>query len=166
MNTDWLIYPNNNLKITWDVFILFLLIWTATVVPYNIAFLPYRPNIWVVVDLLMDICWFIDIVLIFFTAIKIPGTNRYIINKRDIAYRYIRGWFTLDVITTIPWSLIEYFTKSGGGGSLRLLRLFRTLRLVRAFKVFQFFKIIKFFLEARGKKGGFIDQLTRFPKYV
>lgn len=135
MNSDWIIYPNSNLKISWDILILFLLIWTATVVPYNIAFLPDRSSSWVVVDFLMDICWFIDIVLTFFTAIKIPATTRYIINKRELANRYFRGWFTLDVITTIPWSLIEYFTKSGNGGSLRLLRLFRTLRVVRAFKV-------------------------------
>jgi len=112
-NQEWIILPDNRAKIYWDILILFLLIWTATVAPYIVCFLPMRSKKWTIIETLIDFCWFGDIVLTFFTAIKDPMTGRIEFRKRILAEKYLKSWFVLDVFTTIPWSLITEFGEDG-----------------------------------------------------
>ena len=90
----------------WDSYIFILLVYTATVMPYNICFNTKKSLQRSIMEGFMDFSWFIDIVLTFFTAIK-DKNERFIVNKNVIAKKYLEGWFMIDVVTTLPWTLLD-----------------------------------------------------------
>jgi len=80
-----------------------LLFYTAIVLPYRISFVDELNTSIFVLDLMIDLCFFTDIVITFFTAIQDPISGRYEIRKKKLAMMYLKGWFIIDVVTTIPW---------------------------------------------------------------
>lgn len=101
----WLFMPENKYKNTWDMFIIVLLLYVAVVVPYRVCLIDDSSEFMLWLDCFMDGSFTIDIILTFFTAIKIKDV---IVTRRaHIAKTYIKGWFFLDLITTIPFQLIE-----------------------------------------------------------
>jgi potassium channel len=61
----------------------------------------------------VDICFFIDMVLTFFTAIPDPErTSSTITDKKVIAISYLKSWFVIDLISIIPFA--EILTSSTG----------------------------------------------------
>lgn len=53
-------------------------------------------------------------------------------DQQQVALRYIKGWFLLDLLSTVPFDLMF---GSSGLESMRLLRILRLIRLVRLLKV-------------------------------
>lgn len=74
-------------------------------VPFNVCFVDDITDLQYWFDNLVDFSFFVDIVLAFFTAILKDGDG-YITNHKIIAVMYLKSWFLLDVITTIPFQLI------------------------------------------------------------
>ena len=64
-----LIMPYSIWKKTWDVIIIYHLIYTALIMPFNICFEDETTNAQFIYDLVMDSCFMMDVVLTFFTAI-------------------------------------------------------------------------------------------------
>ena len=57
-------HPNRRPKIIWNIILIFLLVYTATVMPYRIAFIENKIfDAWFYVDLLIDILFLIDVIV-------------------------------------------------------------------------------------------------------
>ena len=67
------------------------------------------------------------------------GSRVYDTSISQIQNHYLRGWFALDVISMIPFSLIP------GGGGLAILRLVRILRLLKLIRVLRASRIYQRF---------------------
>ena len=78
----------------------------AFVLPYNLAFLNETTTVKKVMDMVFDISFLVDIILTFFTAIKIPGQDM-ITSKKKIAKIYLKGWFIFDLLTCVPFEMFE-----------------------------------------------------------
>jgi hypothetical protein len=102
----WLIYPTNKFKYGWDILIIILLVYTALYVPYKVCFIDISTNASFIFDLIVDACFCTDIIITFFTA-KEAKEGHLIIDKKIIAHNYLRGWFTIDLFTSIPFQIIE-----------------------------------------------------------
>lgn len=63
-----LIKPENFYKSMWDIYVMFLLLYTAIWVPFNISFLDHVPTVIQYLDYFVDISFFIDICLTFNTT--------------------------------------------------------------------------------------------------
>lgn len=100
--TGFLIYPSNKLKQAWDLWIVALLLYTAIFVPYRVSFEDDTPTGLFFFELFIDFSFLTDIVVTFF-AVYDDGTGHYVTNKRTIAKNYLSGWFTLDLLTSIPF---------------------------------------------------------------
>ena len=92
----------------------------------------------------MDGLFLLDLVLTFFTGYR-EGV-KLILNRSKIARRYLKGWFTIDLISSLPFQTIEIVYTSSTGSTeinkmLRLLRLPRIYRLVRLFKCVRLMKL-------------------------
>ena len=124
---------------------MFLLIYTALLVPYNVCFVDETTDVQFIFDLMVDFSFMVDIVLTFFTAYEEKGTL--VINRHMIAKNYLKGWFMLDVITTIPFQLLEKMNTDANGASdskaLRLARIPRLYRLLRIFRLLRLLKLLK-----------------------
>ena len=98
----WLLYPGNKYKNMWDVWILVLMVYTATYFPYLICFKDSSGEGQFYLDLFIDFGFFIDIILTFFTVTK--NKDGSLEEERSkIACRYLVTWFPVDSFTTIPW---------------------------------------------------------------
>ena len=92
-----------------------LLVYTALVLPYRVAFEDITPLGWMIVDGIMD-CFFVaDIVLNFLTGFREEnkeGSERggIVMSCRRSALKYVKGWFVIDLLSTLPFQLIELAT--------------------------------------------------------
>jgi hypothetical protein len=149
------VYPGDRVKVAWDAVVMLLVLYTATVVPYVVCFYDEAPQHHVVLDAIVDVCFFIDIILNFFTAIDV-GNGVYETDKRIIAKTYLKGWFLIDVVTTVPYQLLEKLTPNdtdpGGVANAKLLRIGRVSRLHRLLRLLKLFQVMRVF-RARARVG-------------
>jgi hypothetical protein len=100
---------------------------------------------------MVDVCFWIDIILNFRTAIVDPAaTNQsfadLITDWQAIAKAYIRGWFILDVAGSIPVQLFELIldqSGNGGGCSLTSLKALRLNKLARLAKLLKLLRLVR-----------------------
>ncbi len=68
MQARCIIYPENELKAHWDIFITLVLIFTCVVTPYRIALVETDTLGWTVTNYSIDGLFVIDMIIIFNTA--------------------------------------------------------------------------------------------------
>jgi hypothetical protein len=97
--------PNNLIKRVWDLYVILLLLYTAICVPFIVCFNISRDDGFnFVFDLVVDASFLIDIILTFFTALQFH--DQYVVDRPTIAKDYVKGWFVIDILTTIPFQLL------------------------------------------------------------
>ena len=132
-----MISPTNKIKQIWDVLVGILILTCALVTPLNAALdiesVPAFQESLLIFNHLITLIFVIDIVLNFFTAIYLE--DELITNRKMVAKHYLKTWFSVDFLSTLPVYLI-----SGNNNlymAFRTLRLFRLLRLLRVIKLWK-----------------------------
>jgi hypothetical protein len=102
-------------------------------------------------ELFLDGLFITDIFLNFISAYEGDNTVFIEVRFKTIALSYIKSWFLLDVLCSIPFQLID----GGGDGTsksktkllklARLPRLYRLLRILRIFKMLRLFRLSRTF---------------------
>lgn len=136
----FLLMPDDTIKTKWEIFISFILIFTAITTPFRIAFVDKDSNGWIVVNYLVDFSFFADIIMCFFCAFE--DENEELVHDRWlIAKGYMKSWFFIDIVSILP---ISEFMDTGDYASLaRIARLPKLYRLIRMFKLIRLLKVIK-----------------------
>ena len=117
----------------WNVVMGLAVLYTAAYIPFRIAFMSTVPES----DSLAAAGWFVtvlfmvDIGVNFNTAYIDWSVEKLIIDRREVAWRYLTFWFPIDVVSTLP------FDKIVTDGQTQNVRLIRALRLVRVVKLFK-----------------------------
>ena len=65
----WIILSTNNWKFMWDIFIVFVLVFVAFVVPCRLAFVEVDEPVWIWTYQTIDFMFFVDIILTFFSSV-------------------------------------------------------------------------------------------------
>lgn len=133
-----IIHPQSKFKRIWDSIMIFLLLYTATIMPYRIAFIEGMIyDSWWWLDNVLNLLFFIDFLVNCFSAYYDEYDNL-IYNHKKIIFNYFRGWMMVDLIGCLPFDLfLESTTSSGYNNLLRLFRLPRLYRLLRISKIFK-----------------------------
>jgi hypothetical protein len=128
--------PHTRKRLMWDLFVLCLVLFCAFWVPFKAAFGGKLPNgndmmSW---EWLIDICFYIDIVLKFFTGVD--KGYEVVMDRKQIAIDYVwpgkPGWFIVDLVATVEWDLIvEAIKGSHGDGDTETTKLCRLLKVAR-----------------------------------
>lgn len=127
---QWTIAPDRPERQAWDVFMLLLVVYSSVQGPFSIAFKTTTSGM-SAVEWLIDLCFYADIGLSFFTGFD-KGIEVEMDRKKIVRY-YLHGWFIIDFIATVQWDLI--WTAVSGAETSRLVsmvRLLKVLRLARA----------------------------------
>ena len=140
IKVKWIILPNNKYKMLWDYIINFIIFYSIIVTPYQIAFTENNyyskdGNKINIIDLLMDIFLFIDIILNFFTAF-IDKFDKLIIDRKKIVFNYLFSWFIIDFISILP---LNYITKK----NFNYNRLTRLTKIPKLYKIIRFLKLLR-----------------------
>ncbi|KAG8000254.1 Potassium voltage-gated channel subfamily H member 1, partial [Nibea albiflora] len=123
-------------KTTWDWVILILTFYTAIMVPYNVSFKTKQSNVtWLVVDSIVDVIFLVDIVLNFHTTFVGPA-GEVISDPKLIRMNYLKTWFVIDLLSCLPYDVINAFENVDEGisslfSSLKVVRLLRLGRVAR-----------------------------------
>ena len=128
-----IIHPNDPTKMKWDVLIGALIVASVLVIPVRVGFDLPRTGTWDALDYCIDCLFLLDIFASFRTA-TLDENGAYNTVPATICREYLRGWFLVDFLTTVPVDKI-YEAFKGGGQSLRSLKLVRAMRLFRLFKM-------------------------------
>ena len=90
--------PDSRFYWLWMLLIMVLLIWTALYIPYRLAFID-NANLGVfLMECFMDAIFLFDVGLNFFIAYY-DSNNVVITDKKQIAIKYLKTWFTIDLVS-------------------------------------------------------------------
>ncbi|XP_077298437.1 potassium/sodium hyperpolarization-activated cyclic nucleotide-gated channel 2-like isoform X3 [Arctopsyche grandis] len=159
----WVIHPCSSFRFYWDLCMLLLLVANLIILPVAISF--FNDDLstrWIAFNCLSDTIFLIDIVVNFRTGImQQDNSEQVILDPKLIAKHYLRTWFFLDLISSIPLDYIflifnqvnkycrVFFNAAGfvmqdfsesfqilhAGRALRILRLAKLLSLVRLLRL-------------------------------
>lgn len=107
----FVLHPSNRFRQFWDALQVLLLAYLAFTVPYRVGFKEPSYGIWYILEFFVDIYFWIDLFLEFFTAYWEPGEDedvRYVTDLGKIRNRYLRTWFIIDFFATLP---VEYVAR-------------------------------------------------------
>jgi len=145
----FLFHPMEEICVRWNVLVMILMTYLLIAVPFGVCF---EVNVeqnhpFEIANLIVDIFLLLDIILTFNTGL-IEG-DEYISDRRLIAKHYLKGWFTLDVLTSIPFNRIIQATMRKDNDLpfflsfitfLRILKVLRLVKLLRIMKLYESFR--------------------------
>ena len=106
-------------------------LFSTLVTPYRIAFLNDTDADWLIIEVIIDIIYFFDIVFSFLSAYH-NLIEELIDDRKKIACNYLKFWFIVDFISILP---INYIFNSEDVNSLgQLARIPRIYRISKTFK--------------------------------
>lgn len=146
----YLIHPESKFKHIWNVCMILLLIYTALIMPFRVAFMEnVYWDAWTLLETAMDFLFIFDILINLVSSYP-TSEGQYEIRLRTIIWKYGKSWMFLDIFASIPFALIEASEDSAkdyGGNYNDVLRLIRLPRLYRLLRVSKLLKVIsgKFF---------------------
>ena len=97
--------PESTIMKIWQGILIFLLLYTATLMPYKIALIDDSDSIELFyIDTVIDFLFVFDMYVNFNTPILIK-TDIYNNNRREIANNYLKTWFIIDLLASLPMNL-------------------------------------------------------------
>ena len=130
----------------WDFFQVIVLAYVGIAVPYRWCFfIDVEPSSgWFWWNLLVDIYFILDIVINFRTAVR-TDDDELVVEPKEIAKYYLKGWFLIDIISCMPISYVELAMEDDGniGGNLKVLKVFRLLRLAKMLRLARLRRVLK-----------------------
>lgn len=135
----------HNILLIFILVVMLALLYTLTYLPYKIAF--YIDDNYNGLDITVDLCFVMDIVLTFMIAHKKVKSGRLITSHRNIGRMYLKTWFIPDVIATFPYNLVYPLIFDFDSSLSRIpniLRLLRLFKLVKTYKYKQLFAALEY----------------------
>lgn len=135
----YLIDPKERWKIQWDMFLAVIIVYTVVMTPVDLAFYSGKESHDTAVELVLDGFFFADLTFSFRTSFPSSHEGALVLDQWQIAGNYLRSWFLVDLLSSIPFQLVfRGIVASEGLKSVKLLkalRLFRLLKLTRILKL-------------------------------
>ena len=150
----WIIHPLNSAKSAWDLLIFFAvalsLLSTSIVVCFDVPkTYEYILSTWVI-----DALFFIDIIVVSRTA-YFNEDEELVTVPHLIFFRYLKGWFFVDLLSSIPFD--DILDVTGNYVPSEQLKLVRVIRFVRLFKVNQWLTLLAWFQDNLSINPGVLE---------
>jgi len=140
---------NNPLRASWDILIIFCLVYIFFIVPLEVTFDEPSSTGWIILGNVVDLVFWTDIVICFRTTF-VDDSGHEIWDPKRVAKGYIKDFFFIDLICCLPGypvsMIIEEYVMTGGGEEATLLKLGkapRVLKVVRTLKLVKVFRVLK-----------------------
>ncbi|XP_065166642.1 potassium/sodium hyperpolarization-activated cyclic nucleotide-gated channel 2 isoform X7 [Atheta coriaria] len=141
----WVIHPCSSFRFYWDLCMLLLLVANLIILPVAISF--FNDDLstrWIAFNCLSDTIFLIDIVVNFRTGImQQDNAEQVILDPKLIAKHYLRTWFFLDLISSIPLDYIFLIFNQDFGDSFQILHAGRALRILRLAKLLSLVRLLR-----------------------
>ena len=140
-----IIYPEDKFISYWDIWITFVLLFTCIILPARIAFIKpleaaHTIQIWIVINTVLDLFFLVDMIIIFNSAYY-DNYLKIVDDKGVIAKRYLSGWFSIDLLSIIPFDII--FSELHLNGFVRFVKIGKLYKLIKITRLLRLLKILK-----------------------
>lgn len=136
-----IIHPDSSLKTIWGFYMGILMIYTAILVPYVLAFIDSNQrDHWFFIDLLLDVSFFFDVIINLLSAYY-KSDGSFISSRKAIFYNYAKSWMIFDLASCIPFGLFDDSNEQDYQNEYR--SILKLLRLPKLYRVFRIFKVLK-----------------------
>lgn len=137
----FIIYPDDIFLDYWNMLIILLLLYTATIIPYRMILTGSDDTGFIIWDTIVDCLYFIDTLLNCIMAYY-NEEGELVTEKKLIIKKYAKSWMFIDISSCIPIQLIFQTDKNYSkfiriGRLPRLYRLIKMAKLIRVVKVFK-----------------------------
>lgn len=167
---QYVLSPTSDFKKKWDIAQAFILFYLSIIVPIRVGFSIQATGFGYLVDLIVDVYFWLDIAVNFRSGFEDTTTGRVVYDLAEIRKQYLATWFTLDFIASLPIDLvfrlndgtfvcsIESFSTNmcpakktsleradgaNQGQLFRLLKLFRLVRLVKMLRLIRLQRLLE-----------------------
>ncbi|CAG9311863.1 unnamed protein product [Blepharisma stoltei] len=138
-----LFVPDSLFGNLWNTVIILALIYTATFMPFLVAFYDSENEIWQGFDIAIDSIFIIDL-LVNFNMAFYSEDGELVTDRKIIVKTYLKTWFILDLTASFPFSFIS--VSNGSNGSDKLVKL---AKIPRIYRIIRFLRVIKIAKAAR-----------------
>ena len=139
--------PDTRFRRSWDVMMMFLVIFQAMYIPYSVAWQINWGSEWYF-DTIVDVLFITDLCMSFNLAYRPHPQADLVKDRKKIAINYLKCWFWIDLVASVPFDKIALALSDGDDDAsassalgllkgLRLPRLLRLLKIMRLLKVFR-----------------------------
>ena len=131
------IHPDSWSVSIYEVFIILCVCYTAVVEPVKVA---YQTDIAQSADGALDVIFALDIVVQLLIGFHDSGGSRFPeMRLKVVTLRYLRTWFTIDVIAALPFDKLT----SGDSMGTRVPGLIKTVRLVKLKRIMGKWQVLR-----------------------
>ncbi|XP_072166800.1 potassium/sodium hyperpolarization-activated cyclic nucleotide-gated channel 2-like [Diadema setosum] len=138
-----IIHPCSHFRFYWDLLMLLLIMANVILLPVVISFFHNKDmsHGWIIFNCFSDTFFILDVICNFRTGIMNPkSAEQVILIPGQIARHYLRSWFILDLVSSIP---MDYIFLLVGGRNHRLYEVSRALRILRFAKLLSLLRLLR-----------------------
>lgn len=154
----FVLFPDDPFIVFWIWLRTVAVFYSCTMAPFKLSFIEDNELgnelVWTAFDFVLDLVFWIDLVLNFFTAF-FDIDNILVVSKRKIFLNYIFGWFLMDLLSSIPFDLVS------GADINIIVRLSKIPRLLKVFRVLKVMRLVRV-VKSHSFFGGFFKHPQAF----
>ncbi|KAG8594632.1 hypothetical protein GDO81_001273 [Engystomops pustulosus] len=138
----WIIHPYSDFRFYWDFTMLLFMVGNLIIIPVGITFFKDETTTpWIVFNVVSDTFFLMDLVLNFRTGIVIEDNTEIILDPQKIKRKYLRTWFVVDFVSSIPVDYIFLIVEKGIDSEV--YKTARALRIVRFTKILSLLRLLR-----------------------
>uniref|UniRef100_A0A3B5MRG6 Hyperpolarization activated cyclic nucleotide-gated potassium channel 3 n=1 Tax=Xiphophorus couchianus TaxID=32473 RepID=A0A3B5MRG6_9TELE len=137
----WIIHPYSDFRFYWDLLMLLLMMGNLIILPVGITFFrdENTPS-WIIFNVVSDTLFMVDLVLNFRTGIMKEDSTEILLDPRAIRQKYLKTWFLVDFVSSIP---VDYIFLMVDSLDSEVYRTARALRIVRFTKILSLLRLLR-----------------------
>ncbi|XP_037310848.2 potassium/sodium hyperpolarization-activated cyclic nucleotide-gated channel 1 [Pungitius pungitius] len=138
---SWIIHPYSDFRFYWDLLMLMLMMGNLIILPVGITFFREEntPS-WIIFNVVSDTLFMVDLVLNFRTGIIKEDNTEILLDPRAIRQKYLKNWFLVDFVSSIP---VDYIFLMVDSLDTEVYRTARALRIVRFTKILSLLRLLR-----------------------
>uniref|UniRef100_A0A8C7ZTB4 Cyclic nucleotide-binding domain-containing protein n=1 Tax=Oryzias sinensis TaxID=183150 RepID=A0A8C7ZTB4_9TELE len=139
---NWIIHPYSDFRFYWDFTMLLFMVGNLIIIPVGITFFKEETTTpWIIFNVVSDTFFLMDLVLNFRTGIIIEDNSDIILDPKTIKTKYLKTWFIVDFISSIPVDYIFLIVEKGIDSEV--YKTARALRIVRFTKILSLLRLLR-----------------------
>ncbi|OCU02551.1 potassium/sodium hyperpolarization-activated cyclic nucleotide-gated channel 1 isoform X1 [Xenopus laevis] len=138
----WIIHPYSDFRFYWDLIMLIMMVGNLVIIPVGITFFTEQTTTpWIIFNAASDTVFLFDLFMNFRTGIVIEDNSEIILDPKVIKMNYLKSWFVVDFISSIPVDYIFLIVEKGMDSEV--YKTARALRIVRFTKILSLLRLLR-----------------------
>jgi hypothetical protein len=168
----WILNPKSPWRSYWNLSIFIILMYYIIEIPLRLGFHLDNCNSCstTILHLLCDIFFCVDCLFIQMrTSYFVEDSNQSILehNPKRIMITYLRGWFTLDILTSLPiHHIVVYYIDVADSANVYVSAFVQFAFLARMLKVIRFMDLLHYYHSVELSAGTMVSDLLKVLKFI